>query len=76
MAEIQQRHQQYLTSVITKALERGILRADADPAAVAAAITALALGSNHLAYLGDNGPTQDAWNGLLLLMIEMLFPPS
>ena len=48
MAEIQGRHQQYLTSVITKARERGILRADADPAAVAAAITALALGSNHL----------------------------
>jgi len=76
MADIQRRHQQYLTTVITKARERGILRADADPAAVAAAITALALGSNHLAYLGDKGPTRDAWNGLLLLMIDMLFPPT
>ena len=76
MAEIQRRHQHYLTSVVTKARERGILRSDADPAAVAAAITALALGSNHLSYLGDDGPTKEAWNGLLLMMIDMLFPPQ
>jgi AcrR family transcriptional regulator len=76
MAEIQRRYQRYLTSVITKARERGILRTDADPAAVAAAMTALALGSNHLSYLGDEGPTREAWNGLLLMMIDMLFPPK
>jgi AcrR family transcriptional regulator len=76
MAEIQRRHQRYLTSITTKAQERGILRADADPSAVAAAMTALALGSNHLSYLGDEGPTRETWNGLLLLMIDMLFPPQ
>lgn len=76
MAEIQRRHQHYLTGIIAKARVRGILRNDADPAAVAAAITALGLGSNHLAYLGDDGPTRDAWNGLLLMMIDMLFPPQ
>jgi AcrR family transcriptional regulator len=76
MARIQRHHQQYLTGIITKAKERGILRTDTDPAAVAAAITAIGLGANHLSYLGDAGPTREAWNGLLLTMIDMLFPPT
>lgn len=74
MTEIQKRYQHFLTSVMTKAKDRGVLRGDVDPAAVAAAITALALGSNHLSYLGDEGPTQSAWNDLMLKMIDMLFP--
>ena len=76
MKEIQRSHQLYLTGMATKAQQRGILRGDVDPAAVAAAITAIALGSNHLWYLGNDGPTQEAWNGLLIKMIDMLFPPS
>ena len=64
-----------MTGIITKAKERGILRNDTDPAAVAAAITAIGLGSNHLSYLGNEGPTREAWNGLLITMIDMLFPP-
>ena len=76
MTEIQRSHQQYLTDITTKAQQRGILRGDVDPAAVAAAITAIALGSNHLWYLGNDGPTQEAWNGLLVKMIDMLFPPN
>lgn len=76
MKEIQRNHQLYLTGMATKAQQRGILRGDVDPAAVAAAITAIALGSNHLWYLGNDGPTQEAWNGLLIKMIDMLFPPS
>jgi AcrR family transcriptional regulator len=76
MTQIQRRHQQYLTGIAIKAKERGILRNDVDPAAVAAAITAIGLGSNHLSYLGNEGPTREAWNGLLLLMIDMLFPPK
>lgn len=74
MTEIQKRYQHFVTSVMTKAKDRGVLRGDVDPAAVAAAITALALGSNHLSYLGDEGPTQSAWNDLMLKMIDMLFP--
>jgi AcrR family transcriptional regulator len=74
MADLQRRHQRYLASVMSKAQARGILRSDVDPAAVAAAMTAIALGSNNLSYLDGDGPTQEAWNGLLLLMINMLFP--
>jgi AcrR family transcriptional regulator len=76
MADLQRRHQRYLVSIMSKAQERGILRQDADPSAVAAALTAIALGSNNLSYLGDDGPTPEAWNGLMLLMIDLLFPPS
>jgi uncharacterized protein (DUF2062 family) len=76
MTQIQRRHQQYLTGIAIKAKERGILRHDAEPAAVAAAITAIGLGSNHLSYLGNEGPTREAWNGLLFTMIDMLFPPK
>lgn len=76
MTDLQRRHQRYLVTIMSKAQERGILRSDVDPVAVAAAISAIGLGSNNLSYLGSDGPTPDAWNGLLLLMINMLFPPS
>ena len=76
MAEVQRSHQTYLAGITTRAQQRGILRGDVEPAAVAAAITAIGLGSNHLSYLGDEGPTQEAWNALIMLMIDMLFPPK
>ncbi len=76
MADLQRAHQRYLVDIALKAQQRGILRRDVDPSAVAAAITAIALGSNNLSYLDADGPTPEAWNGLLLLMIDMLFPPS
>ncbi|NBU55931.1 MAG: TetR/AcrR family transcriptional regulator [Acidimicrobiia bacterium] len=76
MADLQRAHQRYLVDIALKAQQRGILRRDVDPSAVAAAITAIALGSNNLSYLDADGPTPEAWNGLLLVMIDMLFPPS
>ncbi len=76
MADLQRAHQRHLVDITLKAQQRGILRRDVDPSAVAAAITAIALGSNNLSYLDADGPTPEAWNGLLLLMIDMLFPPS
>ena len=76
MADLQRAHQRHLVDIALKAQQRGILRRDVDPSAVAAAITAIALGSNNLSYLDADGPTPEAWNGLLLLMIDMLFPPS
>ncbi|MGA0328680.1 MAG: TetR/AcrR family transcriptional regulator [Ilumatobacteraceae bacterium] len=76
MADLQRAHQRYLVDIALKAQQRGILRRDVDPSAVAAAITAIALGSNNLSYLDADGPSPEAWNGLLLLMIDMLFPLS
>lgn len=76
MADIQRRHQRYLADIMEKAHDRGILRKDVDPKAMAAALTAIALGSNHLSLLGDDGPTPEAWTGFILLMIDMLFPPA
>ncbi len=76
MADIQRRHQRYLADLMEKAHERGILRRDVDPRAMAAVLTAIALGSNHLSLLGDDGPTPEAWTGFLLLMIDLLFPPA
>ena len=76
MEEIQQRHHRYLTDVMEKAAERGILRTDVDPAAIAAMIAAIGLGSNILSLLGDDGPTPDAWRSSLLVLIDMLFPPA
>lgn len=76
MADIQRRHQRYLADIMEKAHDRGILRKDVEPKAMAAALTAIALGSNHLSLLGDDGPTPEAWTGFILLMIDMLFPPA
>ena len=76
MNEIQQRHHRYLTDVMEKAAERGILRKDVDPAAIAAMVAAIGLGSNILSLLGDRAPTPEAWQASLLVMIDMLFPPA
>lgn len=76
MSDIQRRHHRYLSEIMEKALEQGILRSDVDPKAVAAMLVAVGLGSNVLSLLGDEGPTPDQWNGFLLVMIEALFPPK
>lgn len=76
MSDIQRRQQRYVADLMEKAHERGILRRDVDPRAMAAVLTAIALGSNHLSLLGDDGPTPEAWTGFLLLMIDLLFPPA
>lgn len=76
MDEVQQRHHRYLTDVMQKACERGILRTDVDPVAIAAMVAAIGLGSNVLSLLGDDGPTPGAWQATLLVVIDMLFPPA
>ena len=76
MAEIQRRHQRYLTDLMELASARGVLRADVDPKALAAMLIAVGMGSNLLSLLGDDGPTADSWSRLLFLMIELLFPPA
>lgn len=74
MAEVQRRHFRYIADILERALAQGILRPDVDPKAVAAMVSAVALGSNVLPLLGEEGPTPDAWLGFLLLMVDTLFP--
>jgi AcrR family transcriptional regulator len=74
MSEVQQRQQKYMTDIMVKAVDRGLLRSDADPKAVAAVLTAVSLGSTNLSLLGEDGPTPEAWMELMLLMIKLLFP--
>lgn len=76
MEEIQQRHHRYLTDLMEKAAAKGFLRKDVDPAAIAAMVTAIGLGSNILGLLGEDGPTPDAWQSSLFVLIDMLFPPA
>lgn len=76
MSDIQRRHHRYLSEIMEKASEQGVLRPDVDPKAVAAMLVAVGLGSNVLSMLGEEGPTPDQWNGFLLVMIEALFPPK
>ncbi|MEY3806705.1 MAG: hypothetical protein RIR69_1517 [Actinomycetota bacterium] len=76
MSDVQRRQQKYMTDAMEKASERGLLRPDADPKAVAAVLTAVSLGSTNLSLLGEDGPTPEAWTNLMLLMISLLFPTN
>ena len=76
MEEIQRRHHRYLTDLMEKAAAKGFLRDDVDPAAIAALVTVIGLGSNILGLLGDDGPSPHAWQSSLLALINMLFPPA
>lgn len=74
MAEIQRREQRFLVSLMEQARERGILRPDIDPRAMAAVLIALSLGSNNLSLLGDDAPSPEAWTQLLVTLVNLLFP--
>lgn len=76
MSDIQRRHQRYLTDLMETASARGLLRSDVDPKALAAMFVAVGMGSNLLSLLGEDGPAPEAWTGLLLVMIETLFPTT
>lgn len=74
MSEIQRREQRFLVSLMEQARERGILRPDVDPRAMAAVLIALSLGSNNLSLLGDDAPTPESWTQLLVTLVNLLFP--
>lgn len=76
MSDVQRRQQRFLLELMDAASANGILRPDVDPRAMAAALSVISLGSNLLSLLGDDGPTPEAWTSLLLLMVELLFPPA
>jgi len=74
ISDIQRRHLRYLDDIMTKAAQQGALRPDVDPTAVAAMLVVVGLGSNVLSVLGEDGPSPEQWLGLLLVMIDALFP--
>lgn len=76
MHDLQKRSLSFYVDINRSAQERGILRPDVDPVAVAVALNAMALGSNLISVLGDEGPTQQAWTELMLFFVSALFPPQ
>ena len=76
MCDVQRRQQRFLVELMESASARGILRDDVDPKAMAAALTALGMGSNLLTLLGDDGPTAEAWTMFQLVLVDLLFPPA
>ena len=76
MADVQRRQQRHMADLMMKASENGILRADVDPKSIAAALSAISLGSVNLSLLGDDGPTPEAWLKLMILLVQLLFPEA
>ncbi|NBO54808.1 MAG: TetR/AcrR family transcriptional regulator [Actinobacteria bacterium] len=74
MHDLQVRTLNVFLELMIAAQEEGILRKDIEPRAVAAAISAMNLGSNVFDVLGPDAPSAEAWWGLLLHMIGSLFP--
>jgi AcrR family transcriptional regulator len=74
MSEVQRRQQKFMTDAMERAAENGLLRRDVDPQAVAAVLSAVALGSVNLSLLESDGPSPEAWTSLMVLFISLLFP--
>jgi TetR/AcrR family acrAB operon transcriptional repressor len=75
MREIQVHGMAAYSQVMRDAQENGILRSDLDPAAVAVAISALAMGANVLiSTMGEDAPSRDSWFGLMAFLIGALAP--
>jgi AcrR family transcriptional regulator len=75
MREIQVHGMAAYSQVMRDAQESGILRSDLDPAAVAVAISALAMGANVLiSTMGEDAPSRDSWFGLMAFLIGALAP--
>jgi AcrR family transcriptional regulator len=74
MSEVQRRQQKFMADAMERAAENGLLRRDVDPQAVAAVLSAVALGSINLSLLGSDGPDPEAWTNLMVLFITLLFP--
>ena len=77
MRDIQVHGMTAYTQLMRDAQESGILHPDLDPAAVAVAISALAMGANVLiSTMGDDAPSRDSWFGLMAFLIGALAPPE
>lgn len=76
MSEVQRRQQKFMSEAMERASENGLLRSDVDPRAMAAVISAMALGSINLSLLESDGPTQQAWTDLMIMLDSLLFPSA
>jgi len=76
MSDVQVRHLEVAVELMTEAQERGFLREDLDPRAIAVALNVINLGSTIIDVLGDSGPTPEEWWKLILFFIDQLFPSS
>lgn len=76
MSDVQRRQQKFMADAMERAAENGLLRRDVDPTAVAAVLSAVALGSINLSLLDADGPSPEAWTALMLLFVSLLFPTT
>ena len=77
MREIQVHGMAAYTQLMRDAQESGILHPGLDPAAVAVAISALAMGANVLiSTMGEDAPSRESWFGLMAFLIGALAPPE
>ena len=77
MREIQVHGIAAYTQLMRDAQESGILHPGLDPAAVAVAISALAMGANVLiSTMGEDAPSRESWFGLMAFLIGALAPPE
>lgn len=74
MHDVQSRHLDVVVELMTDAQQRGFLRSDLDPRAVATALNVINVGSNIIDVLGENAPNQDAWWNLILFFVNAMFP--
>ena len=77
MREIQVHGMAAYTQLMRDAQESGILHPDLDPAAVAVAISALAMGANVLiSTMGEDAPSRESWFELMAFLIRAGAPPE
>lgn len=76
MSEAQIRSHRAYEEMMAMAKERGYLHPAVDPGAMAMVLRAVTLGSVLFEFVGDDAPSQDEWFGLMLFLIDALFPAS
>lgn len=74
--EVQVRSLSVYTDLMRDAQAKGFIRPGLDPVAVATALHAINFGSVIIDVVGDDGPSRDAWWGLMLFFIGSLFTPG
>lgn len=74
--EVQVRSLLAYTDLMRDAQTKGFIRPELDPMAVATALHAINFGSVIIDVVGEEGPSRDAWLGLMLFFIGSLFTPG